>query len=186
MNDMSFSIDTAFPQSVDDTAAGTGFEVGGYMDVECYDSDGKLKWTDRVHNIIPNAALDNILNVYYAAATQTTTFYMGMVDNAAFSAFAAADTMASHTGWTESTACSNSVRPTWTPGAASGQSIANGTQVTFTINATATIKGFFLTTVNTLGGTTGTLNATAALSSAQAVANGDSLKVTYTIAGSTT
>jgi hypothetical protein len=180
------SVIDAAGQLCDEPICSTGLGLGGTFFAECYGPDGVLKWRDHAKNIIPNTAIDNALNVLYAAGTPTTSRFMGMVDNAGFSAFAAADTMASHAGWTESTACSNATRPAWSPGAAASQSIANGTQVTFNINATATIKGFFLTSSATLGGTSGNLDATAGLTTPQAVASGDTLKVTYAINGSTT
>ena len=165
----------------------SGLGVGGTFFVECYDKDGNLRWRDQAKNIIPNAILNDILNVYFNSGAQTSAFYIGIVDNAGFSAFAAADTMASHAGWTENINYSNGSRPVWTPGAASGQSISNPTPATFNMNppSTITVKGFFLTSSNTLGGTSGNLDATAALQTPQQANNGDTLKVTYQILGTT-
>lgn len=180
-----FSLDTSV-MPFDDGVA-TGLEVGGTFHVECWTKDGKLRWRDTAKNIVPNVVLNDILNVYYAVGSQTSAFCVGMVDNAGFSAFAAGDTMASHSGWVENTACSNANRPTWSPGAASAQSIVNSSAAVFNMTppSGATIKGFFLASNNTLGGTSGNLAATAALSSVQPVSNGDTLKVFYTINGST-
>lgn len=143
--------------------------------------DGKVIGTHEFPNGITNGGKDSLLNVYFHAATQITTWYLGLVDNASFSAFAAADTMSSHAGWVESTAYSEAVRQTWSMGASSGQSVTNGTAATFTMNATATIKGIFVPSDSTKGGTTGTLWSTAAFASTVSVNNGDLLKVTYTV-----
>lgn len=90
--------------------------------------------------------------------------------------------MSSHAGWTELQDYSESVRQTWSKGAASGGVMTNGTQMSFTINANGkTAKGLFITTVSTKGGTTGTLLSAGAFSAAQAVYNGQVLKATYTI-----
>lgn len=160
----------------------SSFKLGFTYEVECYDRDGKLRWRDVARNIIPTVGLNDILNCYYGAGSQTTTWYLGMVDNAGFTAFAAGDTMSSHSGWTENTNTSLSARPTWTPSAASGASISNGTAVTISMNpaTTCTIKGFFLTSNNTLGGTSGILSSEAALGSPQLCNSGDTLKVTMT------
>lgn len=135
----------------------------------------------RIKNGIVNEGLDALLDIMFHNGTQIATWYLGLVDNAGFSAFAASDTMSSHAGWAESVAYSDANRIEWTEGAASSQSITNGTPVTFNINASATIKGVFLTSDNTKSGSIGTLWASAAFSSTVAVQNGDQLKVTYTV-----
>ena len=187
VTDFNFVLDTESILNPENIPA-SGLKIGGTFTAECYDRDGKLKWKARAKNIIPNAVLNDILNVYFDASSATTTFYMGMVDNSGFTAFAAGDTMSSHSGWTENTNTSLSTRPTWTPGSASAQSIANGTQVSFPMNpsGTCTIKGFFLTSNSTLGGTTGNLVATAAIGTGpQTCSNGDTLKVTYAVNATT-
>lgn len=162
------------------------FKIGGVFHAECYDQDGKLKWSDVAYNAVSNLALNDVLDVYLGAASQTSVWYLGLVDNTGFSAYAAADTMSSHAGWTESVAYSNTNRVTWTPGSASSQSVSNGTTSDFTINASATIKGVFLTSNNTKSGTTGKLFATASFSGGnQTVNSGDTLKVTYTCSATT-
>src|SRR5262245_19022938 len=92
-------------------------KIGGYFEVECYNPDGSLAWKDRFSNGIVNGALNDILSVYLAGGTQKTTWYLGLINNSGFSALAAADTISSHDGWSESTDYTESVRQTWTPGA---------------------------------------------------------------------
>jgi len=145
--------------------------------------DGQVLSQFTIPNGIVDVGLNSILEIYFHSGTQITTWYLGLIDNSGFSALAAADTMASHAGWTESTAYSNANRPTWTAGTAASRSITNSSTVDFTINATATIKGIFVTSNNTKGGTSGTLWATAAFASTVAVSNGDTLKITYTVSG---
>ena len=97
---------------------------------------------------------------------------------------AAADTMASHAGWTEVTAYSEAVRQTLTLGAVASQSVDNSaSKAAFSINADATtIGGAFITTDNTKGGTTGTLAGAAAFTGGNKAAdNGDTLNVTVTL-----
>lgn len=139
-----------------------------------------------VHNTtngIVDVGLNHLLDVTFDNAAQTATWFMGLVDNSGFTAFADADTMASHTGWNVFTTYSESVRPTWNPDAASARSISNGTSVDFSINGSGTVKGIFVTSNNVKSGTTGILWATAAFASTVAVTNGDILKITYTISG---
>ncbi len=157
-------------------------KAGGVFTVECFGPDGSKRWSESVKNGVVNSALDDLLNVYLGNGSQTATWYIGLIDNASYSALSASDTMASHAGWIENTDYSQANRPAWTPGAASGQAVTNGTSVDFSMNATKTIRGLFLTSNSTKSGTTGKLFATAAFSGGnQVVNNGDTLKVTYTV-----
>lgn len=137
-----------------------------------------------INNTATVVGINSILGVQFHGDTQITTWYGGLVDNAAFSAFSTADTMGSHAGWAESVAYSDATRITWGAGAASAGSITNASAMTFNINTTATIKGLFITSVSTKSGTTGTLWATAAFGSTVSVSNGDQLRVTYTLSAS--
>lgn len=181
------SIDTHAVMPADELTV-SGLGIGGTFFAECFKADGTLRWKDKAKNIIPNVVLNDILNVYFAQSSNTSAFSIGLVDNNGFSAFAATDTMASHTGWSENQQISNGSRPTWSPGAAASQAISNPTAAVFNMTPTSgcTIKGFFLTSNNTLGGTSGNLVATAALTAPQACNNGDTLKCTYAINGTTT
>ena len=104
---------------------------------------------------LPTVALDFALD-----AIAASTWYIGLIVDTGYTGLAAADTMGSHAGWTESTDYAEATRPGWAEGASSGQSVTNATPVSFTSTATQTIKGFFITSVATKGGSTGTLLAT--------------------------
>lgn len=155
-------------------------QLRGTLLVRHYDKDGNVKGTYKLRNGITNQGKNSLLDIMFHAATQITTWYLGLMDNSGYSAEAAADTLASHAGWTEFTSYSGN-RKEWTEGAASSQSITNGTPVEFTMSAGGTLKGIFLCSVST--GTSGTLWATAAFGSTVTVSNGDVLKVTYTVNG---
>lgn len=159
------------------------FRPKGHFTVECYDKNGLLKWTQAFPNGIVDVGIEYLLDAGFNGGSQVSTWYMGLVDNSGFSAFANADTMSSHSGWSESTAYSESTRPEWTAGAAASRAVTNSSTVDFSMNATATIRGIFITSDNTKSGTTGTLWSTAAFSSNASVTNGDTLKVTYTVSG---
>jgi hypothetical protein len=90
--------------------------------------------------------------------------------------------MASHAGWTEDQNYSEATREVLTLGTVSGGSVDNSaSKASFSINATATIGGAFLTTVSTKGGTTGTLYGGAAFAANRSVVSGDTLNVTATL-----
>lgn len=160
--------------------------VGGHFIVECYGPDGELKWEDTAENSVTGVGLNSLMNVYLGAATQITAWYIGLVDNAGFVSFSSTDTAASHSGWSEVAGAnySNSTRVLWTPGSASAGSVVNGSTADHNMinGSSLTVKGLFLISDNTKGGTTGTLFSTAAFTGGnQAVNNGDTLKVTYTV-----
>lgn len=163
-----------------------GARIKGQWNVEAYrrNAEGieELLWKDSFHNIVVNAGLNHILSIVLAAGTQITTWYLGLLSSSP--TVAAADTMSSHSGWTEDQNYSESVRQTFTPGSVASQSVDNSaSKATFSMNASTTIGGAFLTSVSTKGGTTGTLFAGGAFSGGnRALISGDTLKVqaTYT------
>ncbi len=106
-------------------------------------------------------------------------WHAGLIDNAGFTGVADADTMGSHSGWTESQAYSESVRQALTFGAAATRSISDS--VSFSINATVTIQGLFVTSDNVKGATSGTLFSTALFSTPPALVDGNTLTANYTL-----
>ena len=93
--------------------------------------------------------------------------------------------MASHIGWTELTAYSQTTRPAATFAAASSADpsviTSAAAAAVFTLSATTVVGGGFLTTDNTKGGTTGTLFSVVDFSAPgdRTVLSGETLVVTY-------
>lgn len=162
--------------------------------------DGKVIGTYDFPNGITNEGKNHLLDVHFHATSAITTWYLGLIDNAGFSALAAADIYdninQAGNGWDEfstytddANSDSTVTRPTWTEGAASGQSITNASPIIFDITGTGTVKGVFLvggTNAQTKGdhtaGSAHKLWATALFTGGDvAVLNGDQLKVTYTV-----
>lgn len=158
-------------------------KLGGRFTVEHRDKDGVLKGTYDIPNGIVDVGLENLLDVHFHADSQITAWFLGLVDNSGFSAFAAADTMGSHAGWNEFTTYNEATRLAWAEDAASARAITNSTSSDFSVTGSGTIKGIFLVSNNTKSGNSGILWATAAFAANVAVINGDSLKITYTVSG---
>lgn len=157
--------------------------AGGVYTVECVGPDGQVKWSDQFHNLVMNGGLANMNGAYFAGSAQTTTWYLGLVEGpGSGTTFAAGDTLASHSGWTESTAYTGS-RKAVTFGSAT---TANPSVITnsaspsaFAMNATATIAGAFLCSASS--GTSGILFSAGDFTGGdKSVASGDTLNVTYT------
>lgn len=154
--------------------------VTGTYQVECIGSDGQIKWVDTIENLVVTVGKNDLLDKYFAGSAYTAAWYMGLVDGASTPTYAAGDTLASHAGWTESTAYTGSNRITvaWNA-AASGSK--ESTSTAFSINATATIAGALLTVTQVRATTTGVLYSAGSFTGGnRSVANGDTLNVTYT------
>ena len=154
--------------------------VTGYYNVQCIGQDGQVKWTDSIENLVVTVGKNDLLDKYFAGSAYTAAWYMGLVDGASSPTYAAGDTLASHAGWTESTAYSGTNRATVAWNSASAGSKAS-TATSFSINATATIAGALLTVTQARATTTGVLYSAGSFTGGnRAVANGDTLNVTYT------
>jgi hypothetical protein len=154
---------------------------GVYL-ISCRDSLGRVKWREMLRNGITTAGLTNILGTYFGALTQNADWYFGLIDNAGYSAIAAADTMSSHAGWTENIKYDSETRPAWTMGAAANAAIATSTVTTFATSVNSTIRGIFLASNATKGGTTGILWSTALFNTARSFSASDTWEVTsYTV-----
>lgn len=178
-----------------DLAVGTVFKggitaeaanAGGVFTVQCHDKDGNLKWEAQKHNLVVNQGLQDMNAQYFKGSSYTAAWYIGLYGSGASNTPAAGDTMASHAGWTEVTSYSQSTRPAATFGTATTANPSvqtnSASAATFSINATTTVGGAFLTSDNTKGGTTGILFSAADFASPgdRSVVSGDTLSVTYT------
>jgi len=133
-------------------------------------------------NGVTTVGKNHALDVVFGGTTQVSEWYIGMINGSGFTSVSATDTMSSHAGWTEFTSYSNATRLAWTDSPTSSGSKTSASTADFTYNATGTLKGIFIASDNTKGGTTGTLWATALFSSDIGVVNTDILKITYTVA----
>ena len=151
--------------------------------VEHLDKDGNVKMVYDFPNDIVNQGKNDIFDIMFSDGTQiaASSWFIGLISNSGYSALAAADTMASHAGWTEFTGYSQSTRVAWGPGEPASQSITNASPATFDINGSGTVKGIFITTNSSRSGTSGRLWATALFSADVPVTSGDQLRVTYTV-----
>jgi predicted cobalt transporter CbtA len=142
--------------------------------------NGKCISVRDVPNLVTTVGKNLMLDVMFHGTSPVTTWYIGLINSSGYSAVAAGDTMASHAGWTEMTSYDESVRQTWVEAAASGGSTATSSVAVFTISATVTIKGLFLTSDSTKSGTTGTLWCATLFSSDSSFVDNDEVRVSYT------
>lgn len=179
-------------QSTDNTVASfvanTGLKqatkAGGVFHIQCLDKDGNLKWETSEHNLVVNEGLAYMNDTFFSGSSYTKSLYLGLITGpGSGTSYAAADTLASHAGWTEYTDYSGA-RKAVTMGSATSADpsvIATASAVGFTISGSGgTVAGAFLCTVSS--GTSGVLFSEADFQSPgdRVVVSGDTLNVTYT------
>lgn len=166
------------------TCSGEAVVALGRFDFECIGVDGKVRWKDSAPNLVVNQGLQYMAGTSLDGATvRITSWFIGLWGAAALNTPAATDTLASHSGWAENTsyggnrkACTFAAATTAMPSV-----VTNSASVAqFSMNATTTIGGAFLCSVNS--GTSGTLfSGSSFTSSDRAVISGDTINVTYTL-----
>jgi hypothetical protein len=171
------------------TKAAEAAQAAGAYHVECRDKDGNLKWATESKNLVVTAGLQYMAGTSLDGVTaRITTWYLGLITGpGSGTSIVAADTMASHAGWTEYVNYSNANRVTATLATATTATPSvvtnSASAAVFNINgAGGTVAGAFLTSANDKSGTTGTLFSAADFGSPgdRVVVNGDTLSVTYT------
>lgn len=157
------------------------FKFKGTWKVDHFDVDGSHIGTYNFDNGIVTIGFNTLLNVVFGGASQSALWYIGLIDNAGFTALASTDTIASHPGWTESVIYSEAFRQQWVPTSATAQSITSNANAQFSINATGSIKGLFIVDNHTKSGGTGLLWSTGLFDSTKPVVNGQTFKCVYTL-----
>jgi hypothetical protein len=162
--------------------------ASGQYFFECFDSEGNLKWSETVKNLVTRAGVQ-AMNTRFFVTSTTPAWYVGLVDGGGTApVYSSFDVINSHTGWTEFYLYySQANRPTCSFGTATTSSpsvISNSTGSSlaiYSITGPGSVAGAFLVSENTKNGTTGVLFSVAGFTSGiRSVANGDTLQVTYT------
>lgn len=150
----------------------------------------QVKWEDTFDNLVTTVGKNHMLDNYIAGSAFTQVGpYMGLISSVSYTAVAAADTMASHGGWTEAGSTNAPtftarIAPSWS--SASAGSKAASAAVSFTMTGAGTLKGAFLVlgagAVTTLMSTAGTLFSAGLFSGGdQVVSNGNVVQVSYSL-----
>ena len=160
--------------------------AGGVFTVTCLDANGQVKWKENLKNLVVNQGLQDMNAKYFKGVAYTATWYIGLYGAAASNNPTAADTAASHPGFTEVVPYSNATRPaaTFNTATTADPSVISNvaSPAIYTINATSTIGGAFLISDNTKSGTAGVLFSASdfAAPGDRSVALGDTINVSYT------
>jgi hypothetical protein len=158
----------------------SAMKVGAVYDFEQWRGGVLIDtWSD--HNIIPTEGLNHILSVACANGSQVSVWYVGLFEGNytpiagnVMSTFAATAN--------ECDAYTEGARPSWTESTPSAGSTTNSAnKAVFTMNASKTLYGAFLSSNAVIDSTTGVLLSASRFSTAKAVDSGDELRVTVTL-----
>jgi hypothetical protein len=183
-NDKVHSTDTVAAGLVAGTQTTSGAKGGGVFHFQCVDKDGNVKWEETTHNLVVNQGLQDMNTQYFKGSSYTAAFYLGLITGpGSGTTYAAGDTLASHSGWTEFTNYSGARKSVsfGTASTADPSVISTSSAVSFSISSSGgTVAGAFLCTVSS--GTSGVLFSEADFQSPgdRVVVSGDTLNVTYT------
>ena len=153
-------------------------KLGGIFKVKCFDKNGVLRWSDVTKNIVVDEGLHHVLDLVFQLGGESanTNYYIGLADGTPV--FAAADDLTTHAGWTEDLNYTEGVRQEYVEVRSNLTVDNSAAKATFSINATTTIGGAFVCSVNT--GTAGILFAGAAFTNGdKSVFDGDTIEVQY-------
>lgn len=175
------------------SSAGVGEEVHaeGVYTFKCFEHEGgKLLWEEKINNVVCTVGKNLMLQTALTGSAYTVVGpYMGMISSVSFTSVAAADTMASHAGWTEA---GSTNAPTFAAriapafGTATAGAIALSAATSFTMTGAGTLQGAFIAygtgAAVTLMSTAGVLlSAGTFTGGAQPVASGNVVQVSYSL-----
>ena len=161
--------------------------AGGVYTSTCVGLDGQVKWTDTFHNLVVNEGLQDMNSKYFKGSGYTAAWYLGLVSGATSPSYAAGNTLASHSGWTElvpgtaytgnrSSVTFNASSPTLADPSVVSNSVAPSS-FAMLVNGTV-VAGALLCTVSS--GTSGILFSVGSFTGGnKSVDSGDTLNVTY-------
>lgn len=158
--------------------------IGRFFAV-CRSAEGVELWSDEFDNLITTLGKNMLLDSLSAAST--TAQYMGLISSTSFTAVAAADTIASHSGWLEAgsanTPLYTGTRNTCAWSAASAGVKALSAGLVFTFSGSGTVQGAIIVggtgAVATIGSSAGILYSAGTLGTAQPVISTNTLTLSY-------
>jgi hypothetical protein len=151
---------------------------------EAHDKDGNFLWRDDGPNVVFDAAISDILEVYFRDGTKKPQWFIGLINSPG--QLLASDTMASHPGWTENVNYNNSTRRAAQFSPVSGKQITTvANKAVFTMTGVGgNIYGTFLASDSTKGGNVGILYAAAPFATgAKNLAATDVLTISCVVTG---
>ena len=191
MKDQLNAVESANMSIASIAGMGESAQAEGVYTFKCFEyENGPLLWEDTIENVVCTLGKNLMLQTALTGSAYTVTGpYMGLISSVSYTAVAAADTMASHAGWTEA---GSTNAPTFAArvapafGTASAGALSTSSATSFTMTGAGTLVGAFITygtgAVTTLMSTAGTLLSAGAFTGGnQPVNSGNVVQVTYSL-----
>ena len=153
-------------------------KVGFSYTVELIGRDGKVKSAETVHNLIPTAALNYLLDTSFRGGSAFSTWYLSLytANRTPVAADTMATLMADCSEDTVYTTTGNARQTITFSAAADGELLVPSANV-FEFASAATIRGGFISSSGTRGSTAGLLMSAVLFSVPKTPAAGESLRV---------
>lgn len=140
--------------------------------------DGQVIDSEIVRNLVPTEGLNHFLNVEFKGTTQVLSWYLAIFEGN-YTPTAADTAAALPAAATECTAYDEATREAFVAGTVAGGILDNtASRAEFTMNATKTIYGAFMTSAPAKGATTGVVVSSVRFSAAKSLVATDVLRVT--------
>ena len=191
MKDQLNAVESANMSVASIAGMGESAQAEGVYTFKCFEYEGgPLLWEDTIENVVCTLGKNLMLQTALTGSAYTVTGpYMGLISSIGYTAVAAADTMASHSGWNEA---GSTNAPTFAArvapafGTASAGAISTSSPTSFTMTGAGTLVGAFITygtgAVTTLMSTAGNLLSAGAFTGGnQPVNSGNVVQVTYSL-----
>jgi len=191
MKDQLNAVESANMSIANIAGMGESAQAEGVYTFRCFEyENGPLLWEQTIDNVVCTVGKNLMLQTALTGSGYTVVGpYMGLISSVSYTAVSAADTMASHSGWTEAgstNAPTFSARIAPSFGTATAGAISTSSAVSFTMTGAGTLVGAFITygtgAVTTLMSTAGTLLSAGAFTGGnQPVNSGNVVQVTYSL-----
>ena len=191
MKDQLNAVESANMSIASIAGLGESAQAEGVYTFRCFEyENGPLLWEQTIDNVVCTVGKNLMLQTSLTGSGYTVVGpYMGLISSVSYTAVSAADTMASHTGWTEAgstNAPTFAARVAPSFGTATAGAISTSSAVSFTMTGAGTLVGAFITygtgAVTTLMSTAGTLLSAGAFTGGnQPVNSGNVVQVSYSL-----
>lgn len=141
----------------------------------------RVEQAETINNLMPVEGLTHMLATEFAGGSQVSTWYVGIFEGN-YTPLSTDTMLLFPAAATECTAYDETVRQTFTEATPAAGAVTNAAnRAEFTMSATKTVYGGFISSSSVKGGTTGVLASAAKFSTAKTVDDGDLLRVTASV-----
>lgn len=131
-----------------------GVRPRGRFRVESRGADGRQMGVAYFNNGTTEEGVTYLAARGFLGAAAYPLFYIGLINDAGFSALAATDRHVSHPGWAEWTALFGGTRVVWNPSPAAG-ALLDAPNAVLSVTAAGLVRGAFLASTPTIGTASG-------------------------------